>query len=397
MVYLISRDSKKKLRVVEISCEWEDNAYMLRRTTYQYGGKRTVQPVIVIDKGKGLGKARKTVSEQAEIEFNSHIKKYLDKGYKQLPLPIDNYTKDQLEEFLPDEVTDSNGNLKPMLALDYHKVASSVLEKHWWYGSRKLDGCRCIMFVKDGEIHTSSRGGGDYDNSTYHITCNKKFKEYMLNHPTLILDGELYLHGEPLQRISGWARLKKETDECDKLQYYIYDIVDINKTFEERLEIIEDLAEELNLTFDPNRDFDQNELKVQVVPHEKVEGWFEIKRLHDKYVEEGFEGLVIRDPNTKYGVNSRNKSMIKIREYMEDEFKIVDYNEGLRPEDMVFVCETKEGKLFETKPVGPRELKLEYLDKMDELLGKMATVKFFTYSRDMIPTQPVMKCIRDYE
>ena len=33
MVYLISRDSKKKLRVVEISCEWEDNAYMLRRTT----------------------------------------------------------------------------------------------------------------------------------------------------------------------------------------------------------------------------------------------------------------------------------------------------------------------------------------------------------------------------
>ena len=30
MVYLISRDSKKKLRVVEISCEWEDNAYMLK-------------------------------------------------------------------------------------------------------------------------------------------------------------------------------------------------------------------------------------------------------------------------------------------------------------------------------------------------------------------------------
>ena len=41
--------------------------------------------------------------------------------------------------------------------------------------------------------------------------------------------------------------------------------------------------------------------------------------------------------------------------------------------------------------------KVEYLDRMDELLGKMATVKFFTYSRDMIPTQPVMKCIRDYE
>lgn len=397
MKYLISRDSKRKLRVVEISCEWEEDAYKIRRVTYQYGGKKTVQPVIIVDSGKGIGKARTTVTEQAEIEFNSHVRKYLDKGYKELQYPINEYTKEQLEAILPDEVTDSNGNLKPMLALDYHKVAASILEKHWWYGSRKLDGCRCIMFVKDGEIHTSSRGGKDYDNSTYHITCNKKFKKYMLAHPELILDGELYFHGEPLQTLSGWARLKKDTDKCDKLQYYIYDIVDTNKTFEERLEIIEDLAEELELGFDPNKEFVKNELQIQIVPHEKVNGWSEIKRLHDNYVGEGFEGLVIRDPEAKYGINARNKSMIKIKEYMEDEFEIVDYNDGLRPEDMVFICQTKEGKLFEAKPVGPRELKYQYLNDMDKIIGKMVTIKFFTYSKDSIPTQPVAKCIRDYE
>ena len=47
--------------------------------------------------------------------------------------------------------------------------------------------------------------------------------------------------------------------------------------------------------------------------------------------------------------------------------------------------------------MGPRELKYEYLDRMDELIGKMATVKYFYYSDDGRPLQPVLKCIRDYE
>jgi hypothetical protein len=34
---------------------------------------------------------------------------------------------------------------------------------------------------------------------------------------------------------------------------------------------------------------------------------------------------------------------------------------------------------------------------MDDLIGKMATVKFFYYSEDNVPLQPVLKAIRDYE
>lgn len=397
--YLISKDSKGKIRVVNISYDWDKdlNGYVIRRFTSQYGGKITTQPIILVDKGKGIGKARRTVSEQAKLEYDSRVNKYMDKGYKKLPKSIDLYTKEELDALLPEETTDSEGNLKPMLAKDFHDVATSVLEKQWWYASRKIDGVRCLMFVKDGEIHTSSRGGKNYDNSTYHITCNPKLKKFMLDNPTLILDGELYVHGYSLQTLSGLARLKKETDKCDELQYYIYDIVDTSKTFEERLEVLDHIKDELQLDFDPNKTFENGDLQIQMVPHIKVEGWVQIKKIHDSYVKEGFEGAVIRRPDKKYGVNKRTNDMVKVKEYQDGEFKIIGFSEGLRPEDMVFVCVTEDGKEFEAKPVGPRELKHEYLERIDEIIGKMATVKYFSFSDGGTPTQPVLKCIRDYE
>ena len=397
--YLISKDSKGKIRVVNISYDWDKdlNGYVIRRFTSQYGGKITTQPIILVDKGKGIGKARRTVSEQAKLEYDSRVNKYMDKGYKKLPKSIDLYTKEELDALLPEETTDSEGNLKPMLAKDFHDVATSVLEKQWWYASRKIDGVRCLMFVKDGEIHTSSRGGKNYDNSTYHITCNPKLKKFMLDNPTLILDGELYIHGYSLQTLSGLARLKKETDKCDELQYYIYDIVDTSKTFEERLEVLDHIKDELQLDFDPNKTFEDGDLQIQMVPHIKVEGWVQIKKTHDSYVKEGFEGAVIRRPDKKYGVNKRTNDMVKVKEYQDGEFKIIGFSEGLRPEDMVFVCVTEDGKEFEAKPIGPRELKHEYLERMSEIVGKMATVKYFSFSDGGTPTQPVLKCIRDYE
>lgn len=397
--YLISKDSKGKIRVVNISYDWDKdlNGYVIRRFTSQYGGKITTQPIILVDKGKGIGKARRTVSEQAKLEYDSRVNKYMDKGYKKLPKSIDLYTKEELDALLPEETTDSEGNLKPMLAKDFHDVATSVLEKQWWYASRKIDGVRCLMFVKDREIHTSSRGGKNYDNSTYHITCNPKLKKFMLDNPTLILDGELYVHGYSLQTLSGLARLKKETDKCDELQYYIYDVVDTNKTFEERLEILDHIKDELQLDFEPNKTFEDGDLQIQMVPHVKVEGWVQIKKTHDSYVKEGFEGAVIRRPDKKYGVNKRTNDMVKVKEYQDGEFKIIGFSEGLRPEDMVFVCVTEDGKEFEAKPVGPRELKHEYLERIDEIIGKMATVKYFSFSDGGTPTQPVLKCIRDYE
>lgn len=400
MDILVTKDNKGKTRVVEISYEWEDaqHGFVIRRKTYQYGGKVTVQPEIWIYKGK----VKRTVSEQARLEYNSHLKKYTDKGYKLLPssIKINNAVAVEafVEEHLGNGVTDSNGFKKHMLAKQADKVATSVFDKiKYWYGSRKIDGVRCSFYWKDGEVRTASRGGGDYDASTSFMRHNPKLIQFFEEHPDIVLDGELYKHGKSLQQISGAARLEKDTAGMDWLEYYIYDVMDSTKTFEERLDILHDITDELNLGFNPEREWDDGELKFQIVPQETVVGWANIQKLHDKYVGEGFEGIVIRDPSKVYNFGGRTNAMIKVKMYKDAEFEIVGYSEGLRPEDMVFVCKTKEGKEFEAKPMGPRELKWEYLDRMDEIIGKMATVKYFYLSDEGCPLQPVLKCIRDYE
>lgn len=256
---------------------------------------------------------------------------------------------------------------------------------------------RCSFYYKDGEVRTASRGGEHYDCSTSFLRKNPKLIQFFENHPDIVLDGELYKHGKSLQQISGAARLEKTTAGMDWLEYYIYDVMDSSKTFEERLEILHDIESELSLGFNPEREWSEGELRFQMVPQEKVVGWANIQKLHDKYVGEGFEGVVIRDPSKVYNFGGRTNAMIKVKMYKDAEFEIVGYEEGLRPEDMVFVCQTELGAKFEAKPMGPRELKYKYLDRMDDIIGKMATVKYFYLSDEGVPLQPVLKCIRDYE
>lgn len=400
MDVLVSKDNKGKTRVVEINYEWDDaqHGFVIRRKTYQYGGKVTVQPEIWIYQGK----VKRTVAEQARLEYNSHLKKYTDKGYKLLPSSIKIEDAKAVAAFVDEHlgggVTDSNGFKKHMLAKQHDKVATSMFDKlAYWLASRKIDGVRCSFYWKDGEVRTASRGGGDYDASTSFMRHNPKLIQFFEEHPDVVLDGELYKHGKSLQQISGAARLEKDTAGMDWLEYYIYDVMDNTKTFKERLDILHDIANELGLDFNPEREWDDEELRFQIVPQEEVAGWANIQKLHDKYVSEGFEGIVIRDPDKVYNYGGRTNAMIKIKMYQDAEFEIVGYSDGLRPEDMVFVCKTEDGKEFEAKPMGPRELKYEYLERMDELIGKMATVKFFYYSDDGRPLQPVLKCIRDYE
>ena len=285
-----------------------------------------------------------------------------------------------------------------MLAKSADKVKESSINKvKYWYASRKIDGVRCSFYYKDGEILSASRGGGNYDYSTSHIRNNERLLEFFRNHPTYILDGELYRHGKSLQQISGAARLEKNAVDCDWLEYYVYDIMIPSMKFSDRLEILKQLQKELNLGFNPDKDWEEGELQLQIVPQEKVSGYENIMKLHNQYVSEGWEGVVCRNPDKEYGFGKRTNDMLKFKFYKDAEFEITGLSEGLREEDMCFTLITEDGIEFKAKPMGSRELKQQYRERLKELIGKMATVKYFYLSDEGTPLQPVLKCIRDYE
>ena len=299
-----------------------------------------------------------------------------------------------MQEVMPDGVTDANGFKKHMLAKPADSVATKTFDSiPYWYGSRKIDGVRLSLYWQDDHIETASRGGQKYT-SIDHITKNPKLIEFFKNHPDYVLDGELYKHGLTLQQISGLARQEKQ--QSPTLEYYIYDLMDANQTFEDRLEVLESIKEELGLSFEPEREWKEGELKLQMVPHEKVTGWLNIEKMHNRYVKEGWEGLVIRDPSKKYTYGGRTKDMIKVKMYKDDCFTVVGKEGGLRgAEDMVFILVTKGGKTFRAKPFGDKATKQEYWDNFEtSYKGHIGECKFFYYSNDGIPLQPSFKAFR---
>ena len=391
---LINRDSLGKIRVIDISLDWNDDlhAYLIQRKTGIQGGKISEQPVIEIKRGL----ASRTVTEQATLQYKSNVKKYLDKGYKN----IKDLGYSSLNDFNPDEVlskdqTDSNGFKKHMLAKSSNDVATSVIERlDYWWASRKIDGCRASFYWKDDKIHTASRGGGDYDAACQDFINHPKFIEFFKKHPNIILDGEMYKFGLSLQQISGCIRTELSDGKYD-LEYYIYDTMTPDKKFEDRLKELEMIKEELNLEFEPEREWNPEDLRIQMVPQEKVSGWSNIKKLHDKYVNEGWEGLVIRDPSKNYKYGGRTNNMIKVKERQEETFTIIGYELGLRGvEDMVFKMKTQGNIEFLAKPMGSREVKENYMTHMNELIGKKADCTFFYLSDDGVPLQSVFKAVR---
>lgn len=282
---------------------------------------------------------------------------------------------------------DQDGAIKPMLCKVYDENDSKNQGKTY-YISRKLDGVRCSLFYENGEIKTSSRGGQNYDSATTNIRKNHSIKELFANNSDITLDGELYIHGKPLSYISGLCRTETVIPEHRKLEFHCYDIIDTKNIFEDRLSYLLELAGSIS-----------EQTPIKFVEHIKLNDLSEIDFYHDKFVTEGYEGAVIRDANEVYKPNGRDRRMQKIKKFSSGEFEILGLVEGLRDEDLCFLMQTKEGCQFKAKPIGDREQKQYYRDNINNIIGKMGTVKYFgfTTTKEPVPNLPVFCAIRDYE
>lgn len=128
--YLFKRDNKSKIRVVSLDLnEYNSNSdtfYTITGESGIFNGKMVKRPLVTIDRGK----VKRTVKEQAELQYNSLINSYLDKGYKLSDdLGIVELNDKDIETKVPKVNTDQSGNLKPMLAKHYKDVPSFNWDK----------------------------------------------------------------------------------------------------------------------------------------------------------------------------------------------------------------------------------------------------------------------------
>ena len=393
--YLLGRASTGKFRFWVCQCdeEWHEpeHGYIIQRTYGQVGGKTTSSPPIIVSKTK----QKRNWVEQYTLQFNSEVKKQLDKGYVEVPKHPNEYTEQELSEIFGEVATNQKGIIKPMLAKQESKLTNRKILDKEWLCSRKIDGVRALFYWDGQEVHTASRGGENYDPATTHIREKESLIKFFKENPTIILDGELYKHGKTLQQISGAARMEKNAYDCDWLQYWVYDCYDTANpdiTAKDRQIFLAN-----NFPYPVNSEFNEViEAEIIIVDQHKVSGEENIWKLHDQYVSEGFEGCVIRDPNRPYKPNGRTNDMLKFKNYKSEDFKVIDYQLGSRgSEDMCFICELEDGRTFKAMPCGTREDKEEYIANFEsKYKGHLLECTYFNLSDDGIPTQPKGRIFR---
>lgn len=135
--FFVTRDSKGKIRCISVGYTSEEEGYVIHRTSWQYRGKRTEQPEILITDGK----INRDPEAQCILRFNGITRGYEDKGYKSVKNDPDSYSLEELNSLLPEYNTDANGFKKHMLAKQADKVKKSTIDNlKFWYASRKIDG-----------------------------------------------------------------------------------------------------------------------------------------------------------------------------------------------------------------------------------------------------------------
>ena len=395
--YLLGKASTGKFRYAVVECdeEWHEpeHGYIIQRSYGQVNGKNTLSPAIIVDRTK----QKRNWQEQYTLQYNSEVKKFLDKGYVEVPKHPNEYSESELDEIFGEVKTNQYGVIKPMLAKQSEKVTNTKIFEKAWLASRKLDGVRCLLYYKDGEIHTASRGGEHYDYSTEHIRTDNRLLKFFEENPNVILDGELFKRFKSLQQISGAARMEKNAVDCDWLEYWIYDCYIASDT--EMSAINRYMFLRKNLTtvqLYSDIDCDNEHDSIRLLEQFSIEGWVSMELEHDRYVSEGFEGVVIRNPERPYKPGGRTNDMIKIKKYKSSEFLVTGYELGLRgSEDMTFICETEDGIVFKAMPVGDRAVKAEYVENFEEKYeGHMAECTYFNLSDEGVPTQPKLRVFR---
>jgi|TARA_R110001592_G_scaffold34436_18_gene118504 DNA ligase-1 len=346
--------------IQEWSIEVVDNAF--RVTSGKQGGKQKVNEWTYCN-GKNKGRSNETTDEeQAQVQAKAKWNKKLSGEYSTSLSSVDEI-----------------GFHKAMLAKDWNNYGDKV--EFPVYAQPKLDGIRCIADKNGLKTRT-----GKKITAVPHI--EESLESFFKKHPEAVLDGELYCDkfDNDFNAICHHVRRSNVTEEslekAKVIEYHVYDTINKDR-FAERSQFISQ-----------NCDMDY----VVVVETRLVSDNSELDTLYCQWTDAGYEGQMIR-VNAPYE-NKRSKTLLKRKEFIDAEYTILGYKEGIGNRVGTighFVFETEKGVSFHSNVKGNREYISDLLVQGDSLIGKSATIKYFNLTPNGVPRFPYVVAIRDYE
>ena len=214
-------------------------------------------------------------------------------------------------------------NFRPMLACNQNVNLENI--KYPKLASTKLDGIRCLFHPQLGMVTRSLK-------QIPNKQLQKKFRFMvtLAEAENRIYDGEIYAHDRTFQEITRACMTKDFSDEktikkligiaaderCINVTHYTAKLVD-DMEFH-CFEIISDLLQNVEFEYINNRISLLLYDKIVPVKQTFVNSADEIKLLFEKKLEEGYEGLILRDPGSpyKYGRSTlKEEYMLKVKPF----------------------------------------------------------------------------------
>lgn len=270
----------------------------------------------------------------------------------------------------------------------------------------KLDGVRATFRLplpgddgpQDGQYHFYSRGGADKaprcwnDNVIAHILDG--LREDIPIESNVILDGEFYRHGWPLQKINGAIAVKRKEPvaETTQIQYTVFDAAGpvANRPFYERLQHAMKLIHGI-----------KNVALIETATAKSVD---DIASYHSSVLSRGYEGTMVRNQSAPYE-NKRTINLQKFKNFIDAEFKCVGVYEGKETDKgsrlvgtlggLTLVAEN--GTEFGCGSGFDDALRAKIWADPSLVVGKQITIQYFDLSVDGTPRMGTFRAIRDYE
>ncbi len=281
----------------------------------------------------------------------------------------------------------------PMLAKVYSEFVPGWL-------SPKLDGLRAVLTWDNGCV-IYSRTLADYPPIS--DIC-AEVSEMLQANPQLYLDGELYCHGYPLQKIASAVKRQKSApiELASRISYNVYDCFLASEIiapmiFSERLALLGRLFKEYGV----------GGRRVTLLPHVRVNSQAEIDAEYKKYLDAGYEGAMLRLDSAydSQANNYHSSQLLKIKPRFDAEFEVVGWTVsdiGKSTGALMMQFKTAAGIEFWATPALPLEDRISLGKKMPtefekKWKGKMITVYYAGLSVDGVPQQPTTKLIGRFD
>ena len=332
-------------------------------------------------------------------EVKSRVAAKLKVGYKPMneirdssTLPVEGDVlsiRAWLDAYLPVNRTTSEGVILPMLAKAYDDKVFGRCPTY--IGQWKINGLRCLVKIiknigdlfkpfrlqfqsREGKIWNSLPTLEDY---LLHVIPQDILIELYQN--DIALDGEVYLPGGyDINQINHFVK-DPTCVENKALQFWCYDIaVEDMIQYNRNNFILNRFYNNVRVFTNKHAHYDNTERFI-VLPTFEVDNHESARVARDTFIDLGFEGLILRNPNTEYQYGKRNLSMIKYKKSTDGKFTIVDiYTEGIKRSNIpLFLCKNDiNDATFECHLSASMEYQKQILINKNKYIGRQV---FITY------------------